>query len=171
LSGGDFGQGFATGVMNAGLNHLAQGIIGKLSLIFNGMTLDVIDSKSYEMLYSTEATSGKGKYMNDPTAQNIPNEGPIPSGKYSYKNNNWKSQSKLRQIYNILKKGIGFSGGDWGDYNVPLDVITNNSTRSNFYLHGGFFKGSAGCIDIGANIREIYQLTKFQKITNVYVNY
>ena len=58
-----------------------------------------------------------------------------------------------------------------GDYNVPLEVVKNNSTRSGFYLHGGFTKGSAGCIDAGANIGQIYEFTKMQKITNVTVQY
>lgn len=98
------------------------------------------------------------------SAQN--NEGPIPAGEYRYRNSNWNSQSKLRQVYNIVR-----GNGDWGDYNVPLEVVKNNSTRSGFYLHGGFTKGSAGCIDAGANIGQIYEFTKMQKITNITVQY
>ena len=104
--------------------------------------------------------------MNNPDSQNIQNEGPIPAGEYRYRNSNWKSQSKLRQIYNICA-----GNGDWGDYNVPLEVVKNNSTRSGFYLHGGMRKGSAGCKDAGANIEQIYKFTKMQKITNVTVQY
>ena len=62
-------------------------------------------------------------------------------------------------------------GGDWGTHNVPLDVVNNNSTRKGFYLHGGIFKGSSGCIDVGEKKKKIYHLTKLQKTTYVYVNY
>ena len=64
------------------------------------------------------------------------------------------------------------TGPDWGSHNVPLEVIkNNNSSRSNFYLHGGFFKGSAGCIDAGSSIGQIYQLTKSQTTTYLVVKY
>jgi len=166
LAGGNFWEGAATGLMTTGLNHLQQGITNYLDVKFNGDKLSVYDTRTGKTIYETNATSGKGKYMNDPTAQNIPDAGPIPEGSYNYSNRKWQSQSKLRQIYNILA-----GNGDWGDYNVPLNVVKNNSTRSKFYLHGGFFKGSAGCIDAGANIGRIYQLTKLQRTTNLYVNY
>jgi len=166
LTGGNFWQGAAIGLMNAGLNHLQQGITNYLDVRFNGDKVSVYDTRNGKTIYETDATSGKGEHMNNPASQHLVGEGPIPEGSYSYKNTNWKSQSKLRQVYNILA-----GNGDWGDYNVPLDVVKNNSTRSNFYLHGGFFRGSAGCIDVGANIGKIYNLTKLQRVTNVYVNY
>ena len=135
-------------------------------LLYNGTKLYVVDSKTSAIVYSTDATSGKGEHMNKSASQHLANLGPIPEGEYSYENSNWKSQSKTRQRYNIVR-----GNGDWGDYNVPLRVVQNNSTRNNFYLHGGFFKGSAGCIDAGANIGKIYQLTQSQITTRVYVHY
>ena len=166
---GDFLQGAMTGLMVTALNqlqHESTASDGRYSLKFDGKKLYVIDTQTGEIVYSTIATSGKGKNMNNPDSQNIQNEGPIPAGEYRYRNSNWKSQSKLRQIYNICA-----GNGDWGDYNVPLEVVKNNSTRSGFYLHGGMRKGSAGCIDAGANIEQIYKFTKMQKITNVTVQY
>ena len=167
--GGDFLQGATTGLMVTALNqlqHRPNTSSGRYSLKFDGRELHVIDTQTGEVVYSTIATSGKGKHMNNPDSQNIQNEGPIPAGEYRYRNSNWNSQSKLRQVYNIVR-----GNGDWGDYNVPLEVVKNNSTRSGFYLHGGFTKGSAGCIDAGANIGQIYEFTKMQKITNVTVQY
>jgi len=46
-----------------------------------------------------------------------------------------------------------------------------NSPRSNYYLHGGFFKGSKGCIDAGKNIGKIYRYTNSQLTTYLIVKY
>lgn len=167
LTGGNFWEGAAIGLMTAGLNHLQQGITSRYSLVFDGKELYIWDSKDGRIVYRTDATSGKGEHMNIGASQNIENEGPIPSGKYSYDNKKWKSQSRARQTYNIIA-----GNGDWGDYNVHLEVVYNaNDTRHSFYLHGGFFKGSAGCIDAGRNIKYIYNYTKLQKTTYIYVRY
>jgi hypothetical protein len=167
LMGGNFWEGAATGLINAGLNHTRQGLTNRLSLYFDGERLSVVDIEKKKELFNIKATSGKGDYMNDPKFQNLENKGPIPEGTYNYKNSDWRCQSKLRQIYNILRRN-----GDWGDYNVPLNVEkTNVKTRGHFYLHGGFFKGSAGCIDAGNEISKIYQYTRFQNKTKLYVKY
>jgi len=136
-------------------------------LLFDGGNLHVIETKTSQIIYSTDATSGKGEHMNNPASQHIEDYGPIPAGKYSYNSSDWKSQSKVRQVYNIVR-----GNGDWGDYNVPLKVIdNNNSPRSNFYLHGGFFKGSAGCVDVGKNIGTIYRYTNSQLTTYLIIKY
>ena len=45
-------------------------------------------------------------------------------------------------------------GGDWGDWRVPLhpSAGTNAFGRGGFFLHGGMFPGSAGCIDAGGGL-------------------
>ncbi len=45
-------------------------------------------------------------------------------------------------------------GSDWGDWYVPLNPVPGTEIfgRSGFYLHGGVFPGSAGCIDIGGGV-------------------
>jgi RHS repeat-associated protein len=163
-TGGNFWQGAATGLMTAGLNHLQQGINSRLSLLYDGDKLSVMDKDGSEV-YSTTATSGKGEHMNNPASQHIENLGPIPEGEYSYNNGKWQTMTKWQQFKRLV------AGGDWGTHNVPLDVVKNNSTRSGFYLHGGIFNGSAGCIDAGLNIGRIYNLTRLQRTTYVYVNY
>ncbi len=104
--------------------------------------------------------------MNQPSAQNIKDKGPIPAGEYYFSNTQWKSQSTLRQAYNIVR-----GNGDWGDYNVPLTPINYNGPRNKFYLHGGFFPGSAGCIDAGGNIGNIYNFFNDQRYTILKVQY
>lgn len=116
--------------------------------------------------YSTIATSGKGAYMNNPSSQNIQYVGPIPQGNYAIDNTKWSQQSILRQMYNIVA-----GNADWGDYNVPLIPTTYQGTRNSFYLHGGFFVGSAGCIDAGQNIGNIYNIINTQSVTTLRVRY
>jgi hypothetical protein len=130
------------------------------------MRIMSISSGSGKIIYTTIATSGRGENMNNPDAQNKQDAGPIQAGKYKIDNSKWQSLSKLRQIYNIAR-----GNGDWGDMNVPLEIVSGNQTRNSFYLHGGFFEGSAGCIDAGSNITNIYNLIKNQKTTYLYVKY
>ena len=82
---GDFLQGAMTGLMVTALNqlqHESTASDGRYSLKFDGKKLYVIDTQTGEIVYSTIATSGKGKNMNNPDSQNIQNEGPIPAGEY-----------------------------------------------------------------------------------------
>jgi len=163
-TGGNFWQGAGIGLMTAGLNHLQQGIESRRSLRYEGDMLYV--DENGKTIYSTKATSGKGEHMNNPASQHLENLGPIPEGEYSYLNTNWTKLSKGQQLWRLMK------GGDWGSHNVRLDIVHNiQPHRSGFYLHGGIFPGSAGCIDAGRNIGRIFQLTRLQRTTNVYVNY
>ncbi|MDL2254775.1 DUF2778 domain-containing protein [Bacteroidales bacterium OttesenSCG-928-J16] len=170
IGGGSFIEGAARGLVVGLLNHAAhqaqREIESDLILFFNGEDLYIVNTKYNEIVYSTKATSGKGEYMNMPEAQDIPNAGPIPEGVYTFKNSDWNSLSTRQQFTRLLK------GGDWGTHNVPLKIFSNNNLiRDGFYLHGGLFEGSAGCIDAGSGVSKIYQLTKLQKITYLYVNY
>lgn len=49
---------------------------------------------------------------------------------------------------------------DWGMYRVPLkpEEDTNMLNRDEIFLHGGFFPGTAGCIDIGTYDQELFPL-------------
>ncbi|MCK9220861.1 MAG: DUF2778 domain-containing protein [Bacteroidales bacterium] len=138
---------------------------GNLSLLYNGQRLFVVNEDKGSVVYSTKVTSGRGEYMNNPNAQNIPKKGPIPRGNYTFQNTQWQSQSTLRQVYNIIA-----GNGDWGDYNVPLAPVVPGS-RDGFYLHGGFFEGSGGCIDAGGNIGIIYNYLMNQETTILRVRY
>jgi len=134
------------------------------SLFFDGHNLSVWSGN--DLVYYTPATSGKGEHMNNPNSQGISYLGPIPEGTYYFSNSQWESQSILRQVNNIVA-----GNGDWGDYNVPLSPITYQGYRNDFYLHGGFFEGSAGCIDAGAFISDIYNYVYNQKVTFLRVKY
>ncbi|WP_372774964.1 tlde1 domain-containing protein [Mangrovibacterium sp.] len=140
---------------------------GDYSLFFNGETLSVMQGDN--TIYSTAATSGKGEHMNNPNSQKISNLGPIPEGNYFFYNHKWSEQTKIRQVYNIIARN-----GDWVDWNVPLNYISwkgPRTLRHSFYLHGGFWPGSAGCIDAGGNVGDIYNYVKNQGVTYLRVQY
>jgi len=148
---------------SSGGNKTPTSIGGKNELHFNGDTLSVVNDS--ETIYSTKVTSGKGVHMNNPASQHISNKGPIPEGTYFFRNDEWNYQSKVRQTYNIFRYRA-----DWGDYNVPLSYV-GPSNRSSFYLHGGIYPGSAGCIDAGQNIGIIRSHVIDQDLTILKVRY
>lgn len=171
ISGGNFWEGVRNGAISSGLNHAAHSIQQAfqnkkgVTVTYDGEFVRVVD-KNGNVLYEGLATSGKGKYMNDPNAQNEQNLGPIPEGEYFFDSNNWNYQTPIRQLYNILARN-----GDWGFYNVKLTPVSYTGTRHSFYLHGGSYPGSAGCIDAGRNITKIQTLTANQGKVPVIVKY
>ncbi|MFQ8805322.1 MAG: hypothetical protein ACLR8Y_09760 [Alistipes indistinctus] len=73
-NGRRFSTGATTGLMVTALNqlqHRPNTSSGRYSLKFDGRELHVIDTQTGEVVYSTIATSGKGKHMNNPDSQNI----------------------------------------------------------------------------------------------------
>lgn len=52
-------------------------------------------------------------------------------------------------LFNFIRK----YREDWGIFRVPLEPKegTNTYNRTDMYIHGGTYNGSAGCIDCGNN--------------------
>lgn len=94
--------------------------------------------------YSMPATSGVPNCQCDATARN---RGPIPSGNYTLFTNDLTNPGRIGDILRNFR-------GDWGDWRAPLTPSPGTQTfgRSGFFLHGGMFPGSAGCIDVGGGI-------------------
>lgn len=92
-------------------------------------------------------TSGRDECMNNERCKENKNRGPIPPGLY---------QLRTSEISNpgVIGGLLRESRGDWGDWRVPLHprARTNTYGRSGFFLHGGKWPGSAGCIDVGGGI-------------------
>jgi len=126
----------------------------------------VVNENTGSVPYSTLATSGKGANMNNPKSQNTPDGGIIPQGNYSFKNTGWDHLN----LYQQAKRFATFSG-DWGEYNVRLTPLTYTGSRNNFFIHGGYFEGSHGCIDAGLNVDKIYNYVKSQDVTILRVRY
>lgn len=94
--------------------------------------------------YSMPASSGRPDCNCDPSSRD---NGPIPSGKYYIDTNEISKPNAGVTLLRNLR-------GDWGSWRVPLHPYAGTVTygRSGFFLHGGQFPGSAGCIDIGGGV-------------------
>lgn len=109
--------------------------------------------------------------------EGAPNKGPIPEGKWIMRQdkhqNFWKDQNALDIAKSTIStatspfgKEIGkWSGGipAWGQDRVWLEPAQGTDTkgRNNLSVHGGWFKGSAGCIDLTDKMPEV--VDKFKK--------
>lgn len=102
---------------------------------------DVSDPKSS---YYVPATSGRPNCGCDETSKN---NGPIPLGNYT-------ANKSLLSKPGLIGTTLRNFRGDWGAWRLPLTPNPNTNTygRSGFFLHGGQFPGSAGCIDIGGGV-------------------
>jgi RHS repeat-associated protein len=94
--------------------------------------------------YDISASSGRPGCRCGPSD---PNNGRIPSGDYSLLTSEFSYPSYFWDLLRELR-------GDWGSFRVPLhpDPATKTFGRKGFFLHGGLFPGSAGCIDAGGGI-------------------
>jgi len=94
--------------------------------------------------YTIPASSGSTECGCSPSAQD---RGPIPSGLYNLDTSQLSNPGRVGDLLRNLR-------GDWGDWRVPLTPAPGTVTygRSGFFLHGGSYPGSAGCIDVGGGI-------------------
>jgi uncharacterized protein RhaS with RHS repeats len=97
--------------------------------------------------YQIRITTGRDQCQNNPKCSKDANRGPIPPGGYSINVFELSHPGIIRGIARQFR-------GDWGDWRVPIKPLSPTQTygRNGFYLHGGIFPGSAGCIDFGGGI-------------------
>lgn len=142
--------------------------------IFDGKNLKLYRNNIKE--YDLEAMSGQPKYQCK-KYQNIPNKGPIPEGVYHIYQNQRQNIDIPRAIAGFIpfiNKGWRGSIPSWGIRRIPLvpDKTTNTYGRGGFFSHGGWSKGSAGCIDTPFHTDKISDfLDKCQYDVPVYVKY
>lgn len=135
---------------------------------FDGKTLSVFYKKG--LIKSWPAVSGRGKTSQDsrpticqtPKYQACKEVGPVPSGTY------YISQNEIQYADNIevgdfehnspkyTRRNLPENRTGWGDARVLLvpDSSTNTYGRTGMYIHGGKFRGSAGCIDLTINVAD-----------------
>ena len=145
---------------------------------FDGKNLSLFANN--QKVNSLDAMSGQPDYQAK-KFQNVPNKGPIPEGTY-YANQN------QRQTIGILDAAIGAGTGilginrgtwkgslpAWGMRRIWLkpDSDTNTYGRDGFTIHGGWSKGSAGCIDIPWQTGTLSDfMDNCQESVPVYVDY
>ena len=128
-------------------------------------------------------------YLNDPRFVGIKNKGPIPEGRYTL-NPPGITEYSFGEQMELLFSGIFGSDsiniqgssvhtGDWGEGRVFLNPIRmeqgpcgNAPGRSEFFLHGGVLRGSAGCIDIQGSFGELAEFLKgYRRSVPVKVEY
>jgi hypothetical protein len=86
--------------------------------------------------------------MNNPACEDQKNTGPLPEGQYEFNT----SSLQTNDFFTALAR-LAVGLGDWGSFRVPLTPYPGVADgRGGFYLHGGSFLGSAGCIDVGGGI-------------------
>jgi len=97
--------------------------------------------------YSIRATSGKGACMNLSSCQNQKDIGPIPKGQYYMLKKDLTNPNFIKDIARNIK-------GDWGDWRIPIHATGQTKVygRNGFFMHGGTWDGSAGCIDVGGSV-------------------
>lgn len=127
-------------------------------------------------------------YMNNPRYAGIKDYGPIPEGRYTFSPGAMQRFTFGEELWNIEFHGHehhykaqsgDITGGDWGAGRVALNpqhivptTCGKSTQRDAFYLHGGWFAGSSGCIDIGTNFDELADwLTGFSGTVAVDVHY
>lgn len=126
-------------------------------MTFDGQNLEAY--KNNALVHKFDAMSGREDNQNR-ASQRIPNKGPIPEGTY-YANQDQRQNIDLLNAgvgtFYPIAQAMGFKGGAWkggpmawGLRRVWLnpDANTNTYGRDGFSIHGGWRKGSAGCIDI-----------------------
>ena len=107
--------------------------LGLLSMCYDYSNLHLYDDDGNQ-IGSYPGTSGNA------------GSGAIPRGRYKLVP---REISSAFGIHYWLRR----AKGDWGNYRAPLHPSPSNGMggRFGFYLHGGRWPGSAGCIDIGRN--------------------
>jgi YD repeat-containing protein len=130
--------------------NLSQREQGRTKLFFDKAkeTLTVDPETPGRLSYTIPASSGRETCIQPDCNQTTPDNGPIPSGSYTINIRDIRFLSLFEALYRAMR------GGDWGRWNTPLisSKDTNVYNRNGFYMHGGRFKGSAGCIDIGGGV-------------------
>ena len=129
---------------------------GLVALVFDVAkgTLTVDPEREDESSYEIDVTSGKEECLNEPKCEKTPNKGPIPRGNYYIDSTQIDNPSLSGDFERNFLTPSSDGGGDWGDWRVRIypRPKTERFGRTGFYLHGGFFDGSAGCIDFGGGL-------------------
>jgi len=114
-------------------------------------TLTVDPEEKGRKPYDIDVTSGKGKCENNTSCEFKSNEGPLPRGEYYINSNEIDNPSFGDDFIRNFRTPRNLGGGDWGDWRVRIypRPSTVRKGRTGFYLHGGYWDGSAGCIDFG----------------------
>lgn len=115
-----------------------------IQLRFDGrfLTLSGPNMRAYTAVSGRPLPSGTFDYSL--ARQHESREGPIPPGQY------WilPSQMWTNHWYNVAPRGA------WGNHRITIHVFPGTQTfgRGGYFIHGGTHPGSAGCINLHAQM-------------------
>ena len=141
-------------------------------MTFNGQNLGLYNNTG--LVNNLDAQSGQDNYQSG-IYKNVVNKGPIPEGTYYANQDRRQNITAFDTVAGIV--GHGKWAGSlpaWGTSRVWLnpDMNTNTYGRDGFSIHGGWSKGSAGCIDIPWQTGKLNNyLDDCQDSVPVYVKY
>ncbi len=139
---------------------------------FDGQNLNLY--KDGIKLGRLDAQSGKNEYQSA-QYQNVKDKGPIPEGTYYADQNGRQTIDMVNMLAGIPRMG-NWKGSvsSWGIRRFWLRPDKNNQMygRDGFSIHGGWEKGSAGCIDIPGQTGKLSDyMDECQDSVPVYVKY
>lgn len=150
-------------------------------LFFDGQELKLY--RNGEKIKSWKAMSGQPEYQCD-EYQDLANKGPLPEGEWLVKQNNhqnfFRDQSLASMVGGVFSSGFANFGSwpnslwAWGQNRVWLEPALHTDTkgRKSFSIHGGFSRGSRGCIDIPWQMNEfVEEFKKYGKDMVLSVKY
>jgi hypothetical protein len=118
--------------------------------------------KDGNLVGSWPAISGVRQYQH-PSLQGWPNVGSIPEGDYSFAPEQIQKLSPRDALFGLFGRGRDpGSMAAWGTERAFLNpgASTDTMGRSNFSIHGGFWPGSEGCIDLGPNEKAFFSAVR-----------
>ena len=119
---------------------------GRVLLRFDGRFLSMIgpQARSYAAVSGRPLDNGGFDYS--VSRQHESRAGPIPPGRY------WVQPSQMwtNHWYNIAPRAA------WGNHRITIHVYPGTETfgRGGFFIHGGTHAGSAGCINLHAQMEK-----------------
>jgi hypothetical protein len=140
-------------------------------LRFDGKSLSL--NENGKPLQTWPAISGDPKFQ-EPKHQARKDKGPIPQGRYRMKVDEIQDLGLLDEAIGTIaspifkavadKKLGGWHGGRsaWGRHRAWLTPApgTRAQGRDGFSIHGGWFPGSAGCIDLTSEIDDFTEVMR-----------
>jgi hypothetical protein len=126
---------------------------------FDGATLTLYDKDGSQREFNAVSGQVDAAGRTQPSLQGKENVGPIPAGQYFFNPATIQNFDDLpihQQLASLVppqvRKVGEWPGGviAWGKQRVELtpDRSTNTHGRGGFFIHGGAYPGSAGCIDL-----------------------
>lgn len=138
-------------------------------LMFDGRSLK-LKTRNGRLKRSWPATSGAPGSA--PSGQSRADYGPIPEGRYSARFDKTLDIESGQDLWDQLKWII--KSPRWGLIVTPLEPLQGTKTygRGDFSIHGGFFPGSKGCIDLTFKNDDFHALLRlYRKNIDVLVKY